>query len=337
MKRSKLVSLVAFTLISGFIIFLSGFKSQDKVKVGFLVHDLVDDRWKKDMDNFMVKIDELGGEPISFNALGNAQTQLKQGMKLIDEGVKVIAVVPEDGKILAELVEYADRAGAKIIAYDRMILNCNLHYYISFNSERVGEMMAEYALKQKPTGNYVIINGPSSDNNALLVRKGIENRLKKAVEQGDVKIIMEKSCDAWYALNAMIMMDEFISSNNQPIDAVIAGSDGLSTGVIDAFKSAQKSVPPVVTGQDASLEACKNIMAGTQSMTIFKSPNQIAQQAAILAMKIAKNEKVQVTKTINNGMKDVPSILFDPVMISKSNLKEVLVSGGIFKEKDLAQ
>jgi D-xylose transport system substrate-binding protein len=337
MMRSKLFLLASFALIMGFFTALSAFQTKEKIKIGFLVHDLVDERWKKDVDFFSNKVRELGGEPISMNGLGSAKTQVQQGKKLIDEGVKVIAVVAEDGKALAELVEYADKAGAKIIAYDRMILDCNLHYYVSFNSERVGELMAEHALKRKPKGNFVIINGPLTDNNAVLVRKGIENKLKSSVQTGNVKIVMEKNCDAWYALNAMMMMDEFISANQQPVDAVICGSDGLAIGAIDAFKSAQKPLPTVITGQDASLESCKSIISGAQSFTIYKSISQISTEAAVLAMKIAKNEVVKTTKTVHNGFHDVPSILFEPVAVEKSNLRDVMVKGGALKPQDLSQ
>src|SRR5690606_18347224 len=135
-------------------------------------------------------------------------------------------------------VDYAEKAGAKIIAYDRMILNSNLEYYISYNSISVGELMADYALKLKPKGNYVIINGPSTDNNSLLIEQGVKNKLNKHIERGDVKVVFEKEADAWYALNAMLMMDEFLSSNpDTPIDVIIAAADDLATGAIDAIKS----------------------------------------------------------------------------------------------------
>ena len=323
--------------LSTFAVGLSAFKGNEKTKIGFLVHDLVDERWNKELNYFVFKVKELGGDPVTFNALGSAKAQVQQGKRMIDEGIKVIAVVAEDGKVLAELVDYADKAGAKIIAYDRMIENCKLHYYISFDSERIGEMMVEHALSKKPAGNYVIINGPSSDNNAILIRKGIENRLKKPVSEGAVKLIMEKQCDAWYSLNSMMLMDELLSSSSQKIDVVLAGSDGLATGVIDAYKSKQLNLPQVVTGQDAALEACRNIIGGAQSMTIFKSSEKIATEAAILAIKIARNEEVKTLKTIHNGFHPVPAILFDPILITKANLRDVMVKSGTYKEKDLAQ
>lgn len=327
-----------FLALTGIIVFASfvftSFKPEQKVKIGFLVHDLVSERWQTDMKNFANKVEELGGVAITKNAFGDANTQVAQGKSLIDDGVKVIAVVAQDGLVLGELVDYADKAGAKIIAYDRMILNSNLHYYISFNSIMVGELMAEYALRLKPNGNYVIINGPSTDHNALLVRQGIANKLKKHIESGNVKVLFEKECGSWYALSSLMIMDEFLPYNKEPIDVIIAGSDDLASGAIDAIKSSRKDIP-LVTGQDATLDACKNILLGYQSMTIYKPIKKLSNEAAILAMKIASNEKVDFTTTLNNGKTDVPSILFDPIVIHKNNLQETLLADGHIKESDL--
>lgn len=325
---------ISACLILVMVIALFAFKSPEKIKIGFLVHDLVAERWKKDMDRFANKVEELGGEAIMKNGYGDANTQVTQGKALIDEGVKVIAVVPEDGKVLAELVTYADKAGAKIIAYDRMIVNCNLHYYVSFNSVKVGELMADYALKLKPKGNYIILNGPSSDNNALLVRKGVMNKLKKHIDSGKIKVILEKEMDSWYGLSSLMALDEFLPSNKQPIDAIITGSDDLATGAIDAITAAKLS-GVAITGQDASIEACKNIVLNNQSMTIYKSIEKLSSEAAILAMKIARGETIEHTTTLNNGQKEVPSILFDPVVVDKTNLRSTVIADGHIKEADL--
>jgi D-xylose transport system substrate-binding protein len=174
-RTSKLI-MAGFCFIA--LLALSSFDSEPKIKIGFLVHDLVTARWQTEMENFSARIAELGGEAVTRNAFGDTQTQIKQGKELIDSGVKVIAVVAQNGKALAELVDYANKAGATIIAYDRMILNCDLPYYISFNSVLVGELMADYALALKPKGNYLVLNGPSTDNNATLVKQGIMNKLK---------------------------------------------------------------------------------------------------------------------------------------------------------------
>lgn len=334
-KTLKITSLFA---IAGIIISLTILSASkpvtEKIKVGFLVHDLVAERWKMDMENFSNKVEELGGEAITKNAFGDPHTQVTQGKMLIDQGVKVIAVVAQDANVLGELVTYANKAGATIIAYDRMILNCDLPYYISFNSVMVGELMADYALKLKPKGNYVIINGPSSDNNALLVRKGVMNKLKKHIDAGSVKVLLEKESDSWYSLSSLMIMDEFLTSNKEPIDAIITGSDDLATGALDAIKSSKRPIP-AVTGQDATIDACRNIVLGYQSMTIYKSIKKLSDEAAILAMKVARKEKVDITATLNNGKTDVPSILFDPLVVDKANLRKTVIAEGHIKESDL--
>lgn len=333
MKSKILRSLIAVVAISSCIAMFS-FRSTEKIRVGFLVHDLIADRWIMDMENFTNKVAALGGEAITRNGLGDAKTQVEQGKHLIDEGVKVIVVVPQDGKVLAELVDYADKAEATIIAYDRMIVDCNLHYYISYNSVKVGELMAEYALKAKPKGNYVILNGPSTDNNALLVRKGIMNKLKAHIDAGNVKILLEKEMGTWYALSSMSVMDEFVQSNKLPIDVVITGADDLASGVIDVLKSSNMRIP-VITGQDASVDACRNIILGNQSMTIYKSVKRLSSEAALLSMKIARGEKIDFTSTVNNGKKEVPSILFDPIGVDKANLKTTVIQDGHINESAL--
>jgi D-xylose transport system substrate-binding protein len=311
---------------------LSAFQSAPKIKIGFLVHDLGATRWQTEMELFSQKITELGGEPVTRNAFGDVNTQIKQGKELVDAGVKVIAVVAQSGKALAELVDYANKAGATIIAYDRMILNCNLPYYISFNSVKAGEMIADYALSLKPKGNYIILNGPSTDNNAILLKQGVMNKLEPSIKKGDIKILVDKEMDSWSALNSLMFMEDFLPTNKSKIDAIIAPGDDMAAGVLDAMKIDKVSLP-VLTGQNATVDACRNIMQGLQSMTIYKDSKKISAEAASLAMKIAKGEKVKTTAIRNNGKIDVPSILFDPVVIDKNNLRKLLVPHYVTEEE----
>lgn len=321
MRTSKMI-IVGFCLSA--LLSLSSFHSEDKIKIGFLVHDIVTERWRTEMENFSKKITELGGEPVTRNAFGDAQEQIKQGKELIDGGVKVIAVVAQNGKALAELVDYANKKGATIIAYDRMILNCDLPYYISFNSVMVGELMADYALKLKPKGNYVVLSGPSTDNNAILVKKGIMNKLGPSIKKGDIKVLADQEMESWNALSSMMFMEDFLSSNKTPIDAVITSGDDMASGALDAMKIDKLNIP-VLTGQNATIEACKNIMQGFQTMTVYKDFVKLSSEGATLSMKIAKGEKIKTKATTNNGKINVPSILFDPVVIDKTNLRKLLV------------
>lgn len=311
-------------------------EAKQKVKIGFLVHDLVSERWNKDLDFFSTRIRELGGLPVTNNAYSDAKAQSEQLKELVDQGVKVVAIVPVNSKSLVDMVDYANRAGVKIIAYDRLIKDCNIDYYISYNSLKVGMLQAEYVLKLKPKGNYIFINGPSSDNNASLIKQGQMKVLKPYIDRGDIKVVMDQAASSWGPLEALMLMEDYMASpKNEKIDVVMASSDALSEGVVQAFSSNQKHGNPLITGQDASLSACKNMMAGYQTMSVYKSIKNIAYEAAAMAMKLANNEEVKTTSSINNGLKDVPGILFEPVVVDKSNLKEVVVNDGHVKESDL--
>jgi D-xylose transport system substrate-binding protein len=308
----------------------------DPVKVGFLVHGLISERWQKDVDMFAARITELGGLPLVRNANGELQTQIDQGKSLINEGVKVIAVVSVDGNALGELVDFANKSGVKIIAYDRLIRNCDLNYYISFDNIRVGELMARFMVKLKPTGNYVFINGPVSDYNSKLIRQGQMNVLQPYIDKGDIKVILDKSVGAWGPLESLMIMDEFLSENKKSKpDVVMAASDALAEGVVQALSASSEYKHTLVTGQDANLTACKNIMQGYQTISVYKSIKKISNEAADLAMKLAKGENVKLGKTTNNGKVEVPSILFEPVIVYKNNLKDTVVKDGHIKESDL--
>jgi D-xylose transport system substrate-binding protein len=308
---------------------------KEKIKIGFLIHDLVSERWKQDMEYFTKRVEALGGETVSKCAFGDAQAQIDQGKEMVDAGIKVIAVVAVDGKSLGALVDYADKAGAKIIAYDRLIKDCNLHYYISYNSVKSGELMAQYMVKAKPKGNYVFVNGPASDNNAALVRQGQMNVLKPYIDKGDIKIVFDKSANAWGPLEALLITDELTSQSKDSVDVILVASDGLAEGVIQTLATSNRYQKALISGQDASPSACKNIAMGYQTMSVYKSIKKIASEAADLSMKVAKNEKVETKAVVNNGRKDVPSILFEPVVVDKTNLKETVVKDGHVKESDL--
>jgi D-xylose transport system substrate-binding protein len=326
---SLLITFFQTTLVEG----QSGQK--EKVKIGFLIHDLVSERWKQDIAYFTSRVEALGGEMMTKCALGDVQTQIDQGKALIDAGVKVIAVVAVDSKALSTLVNYADQAGAKIVAYDRLIKDCNLHYYISFNSVRSGELMAQYMVKYKPRGNYVFVNGPATDHNATLVKQGQMNVLKPYIDKGDIKVVFDKSANAWGPLEGLFIMDELTAQHKDSIDVVLVASDGLAEGVIQAFETSSRYRGALISGQDASPSACKNIALGYQTMSVYKSIKKIATEAADLSMRLAKNEKIKTTAVVNNGVKDVPSILFEPVVVDKNNLKETVIKDGHIKESDL--
>ena len=155
-----------------------------KIQIGFSMDTLKEERWQRDRDLVVARGAELGAEVLVQAANGNDALQNSQAENLLTQGVDVLLVAPHNGKTAATIVESAHKAGVPVIAYDRIINDSDLDLYISFDNVRVGELQADYIVKRAPKGNYVLIGGAPTDNNAVLFRKGQMNILQPLRGQG---------------------------------------------------------------------------------------------------------------------------------------------------------
>jgi len=284
------------------------------------------DRWYIDQKLFTDRIKELGGECVVEMPFGDPDEQVKLGKKLIASKVDVLVIVPVDRIKAATIVQAAKEANIPVIAYDRMIDSNDLTLYVSYNNLNVGKLQAQYAVNKMPQGNYLLINGPESDMNAISFREGQKLVLQPFVKNGRIKIIGDYVLASWSELEALMKTDEFLSSHTEKPDVIVTANDALATGAIQSL-SKDLLGKVVVTGQDADKNSLKNIIAGTQTMTIYKPIKTLAFQAAESAMKIAKKEKVSSVKT-KIGTHEVNAILLEPVVVDKNNYKETVVKDG---------
>jgi D-xylose transport system substrate-binding protein len=328
------VALIAITLIG--LAAIQAFKPEENVKIGLSYSNTKQDRWLKDRAIFEKTVTQNGGQVFfdSDNA-DTAYNQLEQVKNLIKKGIKVLVIVPGNAGMSASIVDLAHKAGVKVIAYDRLLLNSDLDYYVSYDNEKVGELQAMNILQQKPSGNFVIINGPSTDNNSKQIKSGIMKVLKASVSKGTVKIVLDHSLNAWGHKEAFEVMDNFLTKNTQKLDAILAANDDIAVGVIKALKKHNLNGKVLVTGQDADLEACREIIAGNMTMTVYKPIKPLALNAAITAMSLARNEPVNsATDSVFNGKIKVPSIILMPTAIDKNTIQNVVIDGHL-KEEDV--
>lgn len=296
-------------------------------KIGFLLDGYLTDRWYLDQKLFTNRITELGGEPLVETANGDTLEQLRLGKKLIAAGVKVLAIVPTDAKQAAKIVALAKAANIPVVAYDRLILSNDLSLYVSYNNEKVGSLQAEYALNHMPKGNYVLLNGPVSDNNAMQFSRGQRKILEPHIKSGKIKIIGDFVMNDWGELSAMMKIDEFITSSKDKLNVIIAANDALASGAIQSLPK-ELLGKVIITGQDADLTAIKSIISGEQSMTVYKPIKPLAQMAAEMAMKLAKGELIKNTSILQSGGVSVKAILLDPIVVDKLNYKDTVVKDG---------
>src|SRR5436190_2529802 len=195
-------------------------------------------------------------------------------------------------------------------------------------------MQGKYALDNKPKGNYVLIGGSPTDNNALLLRDGQMNVLKAAIDRGDIKIISDQFAKEWKAEEALRITEDALTKTNNNIQAIVASNDGTAGGAISALPP-QLVGKVLVTGQDAALDAVQRVVDGKQTMTIYKPIQPLAFAAVDSAIKLAKGEKIETKDKINNGKLDVPALLFEPMVLDKNNVMQTVIKDGYHKLEDV--
>ncbi|CUA80216.1 MULTISPECIES: D-xylose ABC transporter substrate-binding protein [Anoxybacillus] len=310
-------------------------KDDDKIVIGFSMDTLKEERWQRDKELFEAKVKELGAEVKTLAANGDDAAQLSQAEQLISEGVDVLVVVPHNAEASAAIVEKAHKEGIPVISYDRLIKNAEVDYYVSFDNVRVGEMQAQAIVEKAPKGNYVYIGGADTDNNAHLFRQGAMNVLKPLEEKGDIKIVYDQFSKDWKPEEALKNMENALTANNNNIQAVVAANDGTAGGVIQALAAQGLAGKVPVSGQDAELAALQRIVEGTQTMTVYKPIKAIATKAAEMAVALAKGEKIETNQTVSNGKIDVPSVLLDPIAVTKENVLDTVIKDGYHKLEDV--
>lgn len=310
-------------------------KKTGVVRIGLSMDTLKEERWQRDRSLFVERAKELGAEVNVQAANGDDAMQNQQAENLLTQGIDVLVVVPHNGEVAASIVTAAKRQNVPVISYDRLIRNSDVDLYVSFDNVKVGEMQARYLLERAPRGNYVLIGGSPTDNNAQLLREGQMKVLQPAITNGDVKVVSNQWAREWQANEALKHTENALTLSNNDIAAVVASNDGTAGGVVQALEEQKLAGKVLVSGQDADLAGVQRVVAGTQSMTVYKPIKPLAYRAAEAAVALARGEKVETTQTVNNGKKDVPAILLEAITVDKDNVVNTVIRDGYQKMDDV--
>lgn len=309
--------------------------SAKEVKIGMAIDDLRLERWQKDRDIFVKKAESLGAKVFVQSANGNEETQMSQIENMINRGVDVLVIIPYNGQVLSNVIKEAKQEGIKVLAYDRIINNADIDFYISFDNEKVGEMQAQSLVNHVPEGNYFLMGGSPVDNNAKLFRAGQMKVLKPLIDSGKITIVGDQWVDGWLPENALKIMENALTANKNKIDAVVASNDATAGGAIQALQAQGLAGKVAISGQDADLAGVKRIIAGTQTMTVYKPIAQLANTAAEIAVELGNGQQPKSDAELNNGLKPVPSRLLTPIEVNKNNIDDTVIKDGFHKKSDL--
>src|SRR5579859_3289904 len=302
--------------------------SKEKPKIGFLLDSLKVERWQTDFDHFKKRAEELGATVELADADGNDDLQFKQARKLIDRHVKALIIVPHDTDKAARIVEYAKSKGVPIIAYDRMIPNSDLDFFVGVDTVAIGELQANSLIAVAPKGNYVLLEGAPTDSNAHRMLEGQKKALQPFVDRGDIKIVAEIWCPDWKPLEAYTRLTDVIAKNHGQIAAIVASNDGTAGGAVQALEENKLDGKVAVSGQDADLAAIVRILKDTQTMTVYKPLASLASQAAEAAVALANGQPPKSTGSISNGKRPVPAIFGPVVAVNKLNVNDTVIKDG---------
>lgn len=297
------------------------------LRIGLLLDSLETERWTHDRDLFVARVEELHAKVDVRTGDGDHAKQVAAARELLDAGVKVLVVVPHDLDRAKEIVAEAAARKVPVISYDRLIRDADVAIYVSFDNVKVGRMQADALLAAAPRGNYVLLGGAPTDNNAKLVREGQLEVLKPAIASGAVRVVADPWVDDWATAAAKEQMAAALKKTRNPA-AVVASNDAIATGAAEALAAAKLLGKVALSGQDADLAACQRIVAGTQTMTVYKPIKALARMAAGTAVSLAKGEAADSLVKINNGFRDVPARLIEPIAVDKNNIDVTVISDG---------
>jgi len=328
-------------------------KEGGKIGVAMPTKDL--QRWNQDGENMKKELEEAGYEVDLQYANNDIATQVSQIENMITGGCKLLVIASIDGGSLSTVLQEAKNEEIPVIAYDRLIMDTDaVSYYATFDNHKVGQIQGQYIVdtlkldKEKGPFNLELFTGSSDDNNCHFFFGGAMEVLQKYIDEGKLVVqskqtkFEEVATPNWSTEEAQKRMDNILTANytgNKKVDVVLSSNDSVANGITNALKAAgyTKDNFPVLTGQDCDITSVKNILKGTQSMSVFKDTRKLATQVVKMVGQIMSDEKVDVNdeKSYDNGKGVIPTYLCEPVFADKENYKELLIDSGYYTEDKL--
>lgn len=331
---------------------------QEGGKIGVAMPTQSSERWIKDGGNMKEKLEALGYEVDLQYAEDDVQMQVSQIENMIASGSQCLVIAAVDSGALTTVEAQAKEAGIPIIAYDRLLMDTDaVSYYASFDNEGVGTAIGEYVKTAKDLDaareageSYTIefFMGSPDDNNAVLLHRGVMGVLQEYLDDGTLvcktgRTSFEDTCILrWSQETAQQWCENYLTGfyADEDLDIACTAFDGFAYGVKAALQGAGYTADnwPLVTGQDAELMACKNILDGTQTTTIFKNTSLLADKCVTMVEAVMKGAEPEIndTTTYDNNVVVVPSYLCTPISVDKNNLQEVVVEeAGYYTAEEL--
>lgn len=314
-----------------------GGQSGEGLKIAFLMPcSTCADRFEnQDKPLFERAVQQIapGAEVIANNAEGDSARQVTQTESAITNGADVIVVSPLDEAAGAAISDKAQQARVPVVSYDGLITDGHADFYVSFDNEVVGQLQGEFLARELRAGSTVaFVNGDQSIAPGRQFKAGAHRALDPLIRDGTLRLGYEGDAQQFDPQKGRTLMEQALTRLNDRVDGVIAANDGLAGGVVNALEPRGLTGRVLVTGQDATDAGLQRILLGQQTMSVYKAIKAEAEAAARVAVALGTGKQDEArgmaTGTTDNGAGDVPSILLDPVVVTKDNIVDTVFADG---------
>jgi putative multiple sugar transport system substrate-binding protein len=348
----KLMTMLLVLVMVGSLFAGCGSQSSNMIGVAMPTKEL--QRWNQDGSNIKAQLEEAGYEVELQYAENKVDLQVSQIENMITKGVKVLVIASIDGEALKKVLSDAAEEGIQVIAYDRLIKSSgDVDYYATFDNYKVGQIQGEFIIEAMDLEggagpfNMEVFGGSPDDNNAFVFNQGAMDALQPYIDNGQLvinsgQVAMEDiAIQGWKPEGSQARMDNLLTAyySDKKIDVVLSPNDSLAQGIVASLKAAGYGADemPVLTGQDCDTTNVKMIIAGEQSMSIFKDTRTLAVQTVNMVDAIMQDKEVPVndTESYDNGVKIVPSYLCTPEFADINNYESLLVDSGYYSADQL--
>jgi putative multiple sugar transport system substrate-binding protein len=349
--KKLLTLLMVLTMVTALF---AGCGEQSSNLVGVAMPTKELQRWNQDGENIKKQLEDAGYDVELQYAENKVDLQVSQIENMITKGVKVLVIASIDGEALKKVLSDAAEEDIQVIAYDRLIKSSgDVDYYATFDNYKVGQIQGEFIVEalglEGGAGpfNMEAFGGSPDDNNAFVFNQGAMDTLQPYIDNGQLVVnsgqldMSEIAIQGWKPEGAQARMDNLLTAfyADKKLDVVLSPNDSLAQGIVASLKAAGygDGEMPVLTGQDCDTTNVKMIIAGEQSMSIFKDTRVLAEKTVEMVDAIMKGETVPVndTSSYDNGVKVVPSYLCDPVFADINNYEALLVDSGYYTADQL--
>ena len=338
----------------------NGGKKDGELEIGIILPTKEEDRWLADEAKFLELIKENGYKADIMYSQASAATEQTNVEALIAKGIKVLIICPFDVQAAAATVKKAKDEGIKVISYDRLITGTDaIDYYVAFESIKIGEAMGQYlvdkAAEKGGTGHSLFLySGALTDNNSFEYFRGYWNALQPKIADGTFVVnsevamkykdvhdvtheqlyeIMQSVDTEWEPKVAKTLAESDLtkaSAAQKELCFVLAPDDNTGRAVADAFLADADVKEYWLCGADGVEGSVQYIIDGKQDMTVYCNPEMITKAAMDLATKLLKGETVNAATTVNNEKIDVPTLRSDVQTITRDNIVQVFLDGGVY-------